>query len=240
MKLSTDAKAIADFLIEMALDQARQLYGSRPAPLIQLQLESLKQRLSHAAETEAAERESGWMIYAAEWQPSLETPLLIEGAALRCKVDRIDRHAATGHLRVLDFKTADRITDPQAAHVRKLGGRSRVAASDEWKCFQLRDGTRHQWKDLQLPLYAAALALHGLRPDYVGYFTLPKSVQDTKVLTWESFSEEWVEQGLACAAEVVRRLREGQFWPPAEKAYDRGFDELFLGDPAAAVKWPGL
>lgn len=240
MKLSADAEAIADFLIEMALTQARQLYGSRPAPLIQLQLESLKQRLSHAAETEAAERESGWMIYDAEWQPTLETPLLIEGASLRCKVDRIDRHAATGHLRVLDFKTADRITDPLAAHVRKLGGRSHVADSDEWKCFQLRDGTRHQWKDLQLPLYAAALSLHGLRPDYVGYFTLPKSVQDTKVLTWENFSEEWVEQGLNCAAEVVRRLREGQFWPPAEKAYNRGFDELFLGDLAAAVRWPGL
>lgn len=240
MKLSMDTEAIADFLIEVAMDQAHLLYGHRPAPLIHLQLESLKQRLKHAAETEAAERESGWVIYAAEWMPDPEMPLLIEGARLTCKVDRIDRHAVTGQLRVLDFKTADKITDPQAAHVRKVTGRSHIAASEEWKCFQLQDGTRHQWKDLQLPLYAAALRVNGLRADAVGYFTLPKSVQDTKVLTWADFSEEWEDQALACAAEVVKRLRAGDCWPPSERAYDRGFDELFLGDVAASVNWQAL
>jgi ATP-dependent helicase/nuclease subunit B len=239
LKLSTKAEEIADFLIATALEQAQLLYGRRPAPLVNLQLESLKQRLRHAAETEAAERENGWRVYAAEWSPTLETPLLIEGARLVCKVDRIDRHERTGQFRVLDFKTADKITDPQAAHVRKLSGRSHIAPQDEWKCFELRDGTRFQWKDLQLPLYAAALRLHGLRPDLAGYFTLPKSVQDTKVLTWETFDDEWIDHALACASEVVRRLREGLFWPPAAKAYDRGFDELFLGDAMATIHWPG-
>lgn len=239
MKLSTKPREIADFLIGTAVDQAHVLYGRRPAPLINLQLESLKQRLKHAAETEAAERENGWMIYAAEWTPTLATPLLIEGARLTCKVDRIDRHAHTGQLRVLDFKTSDKITEPLAAHARKVTGRTQIAETDLWKCFELSDGTRYQWKDLQLPLYAAVLRLHQLRPDAVGYFTLPKGVQDTKVLTWENFNEEWVDHALVCAAEVVRRLRAGLFWPPAAKAYDRGFDELFLGDLVAATDWHG-
>ena len=237
MKRSADADALADFLIEMAMEQARLLYGRRPAPLIQLQLESLKQRLRYAAETEAAERAAGWEIYAAEWQPSLEKPLLIEGARLTCKVDRIDRHAHSGHLRVLDFKTSDKLTLPMLAHVRKITGRSQVREEDEWKCFILKDGTRYQWKDLQLPLYAAVLSEQGLRPDSVGYFALPKSVQDTKVALWEGFSDEWVEHALACAAEVVRRLRDGVFWPPASKAYRRPFDELFLNDFSGSTDW---
>ncbi len=239
MKLSADASALADFLIETAVEQAHQLYGQRPAPLIHLQLESLKQRLRHAAETEAAERAAGWMIYAAEWVAAPESPLLIEGARLSCKVDRIDRHLESGQLRVIDFKTADQASDPLGAHVRKITGRSQVLESDEWKCFELSDGNRYQWKDLQLPLYAAVLQQQGLRPDSVGYFTLPKSVQETKVLTWKNFSEEWVDHALTCAAEIVRRLREGLFWPPSAKAYRRSFDELFLGDMKGSTNWAG-
>lgn len=234
------AEEIADYLIDAAIQQAHQLYGRRPAPLIGLQLESLKQRLRHAAETEAAERESGWVIYKAEWEPGAEIPLLIEGARLRCKVDRVERNVRNGHIRVLDFKTSDKMLDPQSAHVRKLSSRSRIVEADLWKCFDLSDGKSYQWKDLQLPLYAAALRLHGLSPQEVGYFTLPKSVQDTKVLTWEGFSDEWVDRALDCAAEIVKRMRAGLFWPPAEKAWDRGFDEIFLGDLAASVTWPSV
>ncbi len=238
MKLCVDEAEIADYLIEMALAQAHLLYGKRPAPLISLQLESLKQRLRHAAEIEAAQRREGWMIHAAEWKPSDATPLLIDGASLRCQVDRIERHASSGHLRVLDFKTSDKLNEPLAAHVRKMSARTQILEQDEWKCFDHSNGTRYQWKDLQLPLYAAVLSLHGLRPDEVGYFTLPKSVQDTKVVLWPEFSDEWVDHALHCSEEVVRRLRAGQFWPPSAKAYARSFDPLFLGDITAAVEMP--
>ena len=241
MKRSMDKKAIEDFLIETALAKVRVLYGEKPAPLITLQLESLKQRLRNAAETEATEREQGWQIYQAEWMlgdKDDDKPLLIEGARLRCKVDRVERHVGSGRFRVLDFKTSDKATPPMEAHLAKVSGRKQIVDADEWKCFSLRDGTRYQWRDLQLPLYAAALRLHGLAPDAVGYFALPKSVQDTKVMIWEGFTDEWIEQALMCAAEVVSRLREGIFWPPAAKAYDRGFDELFLGDIAATVEMP--
>lgn len=238
LRTSTDVEELSDFLITTAMEEARRMYGNRAAPLVELQLESLRQRLRYAAETEAAEREQGWIIYLAEWEPPEDLPLLIEGARLRCKIDRIDRHASSGHLRVLDYKTADKILAPDEAHVRALRPNSKVPEAEAWKCFQAPTG-RFQWKDLQLPLYAAALRIHGLMPQEAGYFALPKSVQETKVITWKDFNEDWVDLALECAGEVVRRLREGRFWPPAEKAFDRGQDEIFLHDLVASTVWNG-
>jgi ATP-dependent helicase/nuclease subunit B len=237
-KESADAEKIADCLIDAALSQARQLYGSKPAPLIALQLESVKQRLRHAAEAEAAERAQGWRIYLAEWSPEEASSLEIAGARLNCKVDRVDRHESSGRIRVLDFKTSDSATSPRDAHVDSVTSRRVLADEDVWKTFHLSTGERWQWLDLQLPLYAAALQREGLRVDEVGYFALPKSVQETKVLMWEDFNEEWVEHALVCAGEVVERLRAGRFWPPAAKAHSRDYDELFLGDLEAAVEMP--
>ncbi|HYF34642.1 MAG TPA: PD-(D/E)XK nuclease family protein, partial [Prosthecobacter sp.] len=190
MRRSTSVKDIEEFLIEAAHTRGRALYGARWAPLVSLQFESLKQRLRHAAQCEAEERERGWQILRAEWQlggPEDDKPLLIEGARLRCTVDRIERHEGTGQIRVLDFKTSDKARDPRAEHAAKITSRKRLPPEDEWKCFDHSSGVRLQWKDLQLPLYAAALRLHGHTPDIVGYFAVPKSVQDTRLMTWDDF-----------------------------------------------------
>lgn len=232
MRTCMDVETLADFLIETALHKAAHLYGRRPAPLVALQLEGLKQRLRHAAEAEASERAAGWRILHAEWSP--EQPVLIEGAELRLKIDRVDHHEASGHIRVLDYKTSDKARDPRDAHAAKT---RRVAEGAEWKAFAAPDGVMRQWSDLQLPLYAAALRAHGLEPQEVGYFALPKSVQDTRVLLWEDFGAAWIESALACAGEAVRRMREGIFWPPAPKGRDAGFDDLFLGDIEGTVEW---
>jgi ATP-dependent helicase/nuclease subunit B len=198
-----------------------------------LQLEGLKQRLRHAAQIEADDRALGWRILHAEWAP--ETPLTLEGAQVRLKIDRIDRHPSSGQIRVLDYKTSDKASAPLDAHAPKA-----PRALDEaqaWREFVAADGVRRRWVDLQLPLYAAALRLHGLEPQEAGYFVLPKSVQDTRVLLWPDFGKAWIEPALACAAEAVRRMRAGVFWPPSPRAYDRGFDDLFLGDPMAAAEF---
>lgn len=243
MRLSTDAKEIEAFLVEAAFTQLQKLYGARTAPLVSLQFEGLRQRLKHAAEFEAGERQKGWRILKSEWTLGGEedqNPLIIEGARLRCTIDRVEHNEATGQLRVLDFKTADKAKAPMGEHAAKVGTRKVIAPEDEWKCFSHSSGIRLQWKDLQLPLYAAALRLHGQTPNEVGYFAMPKSVQETQILPWPDFNDEWIDGALECAAEVVRRLRSGIFWPPAPKAYDRPFDELFLGDIAATVEMPDL
>lgn len=227
----TSTDTLADFLVEAALARATQIYGRRPAPLVALQLEGLKQRLRHAAQTEADERAQGWRILHAEWTPA--KPLDIEGAQVGLKIDRIDRHETSGRLRVLDYKTSDKARLPLDVHAPKAprGG----VETDLWRDFLAPDGVRRRWCNLQLPLYAAVLRLNGLEPQEVGYFDLPKSVQETRILIWEDFGPGWMDPALACAAEVVRRMREGVFWPPAAKGRDRGFDELFLGDPRISV-----
>lgn len=229
----TEAGRLADFLVAEALGEAQRIYGRRPAPLVALQLEGLKQRLRHAAQIEAEDRAQGWRIQQAEWAP--DTPLVVEGAQVRLKIDRIDRHQTSGQIRVLDYKTSDKASAPLDAHAPRA-----PRALDEaqaWREFIVADGVRRRWVDLQLPLYAAALRLHGLEPQEAGYFVLPKSVQDTRVLLWPDFGKAWIEPALACASEAVRRMRAGVFWPPSAKAYDRGFDDLFLGDPEAMVEF---
>ena len=229
----TEAGRLADFLVAEALGEAQRIYGRRPAPLVALQLEGLKQRLRHAALIEAEDRAQGWRILHAEWAP--DTPLVVEGAQVRLKIDRIDRHQTSGQIRVLDYKTTDKASAPLDAHAPRAP--RAVDEAQAWREFVAADGVRRRWVDLQLPLYAAALRLHGLEPQEAGYFVLPKSVQDTRVLLWPDFGKAWIEPALACAAEAVRRMRAGIFWPPSAKAYDRGFDDLFLGDPEATVEF---
>lgn len=240
MKQSVKTAEIEEFLIEAARTEMHRLYGKRPAPLISIQFETLTQNLRYAAETEAAQRQDGWHILMAEevfGNDADLTPLLIEGARLRCKIDRVDRHERSGHIRVLDYKTSDKARSPLEAHVTKIGPRKKLAEEDQWKTFQHSDGETYLWNDLQLPLYAAALRLRGLEPQSVGYFALPKSVQETGVRLWEDFGDDWIENGLHCAAEIVRRLRDGQFWPPARKAWENSYDALFLGDITASFEF---
>ncbi len=229
----TEAGRLADYLVAEALAQAQRIYGRRPAPLVALQLEGLKQRLRHAAQIEAEDRAQGWRILHAEWAPDM--PLVVEGAQVRLKIDRIDRHQVSGQIRVLDYKTSDKASAPLDAHAPKAP--RAVDEAQAWREFVAADGVRRRWIDLQLPLYAAALRRHGLEPQEAGYFVLPKSVQDTRVLLWPDFGKAWIEPALACAAEAVQRLRAGVFWPPSPRAYDRGFDDLFLGDPAETVEF---
>ncbi len=237
-KQSTSEKEIADFLIEAARAEMHRRYGRQPAPLVSLQFEALLQNLRYAAETEAAQRQDGWQIHAAEMKIGNEaeaTALRIEKARLRGKIDRVDRHERTGHLRLIDFKTSDKARDPREAHVSKVSARRKLQDSELWKTFE-HAGETWLWQDLQLPLYAAALRHQGLRVETVGYFCLPKSVQETGILLWEDFSQTWEDQALSCAAEIVRRLREGRFWPPSDRAYAASYEELFLGDIEQTVE----
>lgn len=236
VKDSESEKEIADFLVEAARQELHRLHGHRPAPLVSIQFEALVQNLRHAAEIEAAQRADGWRIHAAEMKMgSAADALRIDGALLKGKIDRVDRHEKTGRLRLIDFKTSSKVRSPREAHAEKIGPRRRLSDADLWKTFEL-GGETWLWQDLQLPLYAAAMRQQGLRVDEAGYFCLPKSVQDTAILTWEDFDDAWQDHALACAAEIVRRLREGLFWPPAENAFEQDYEELFLGDLLTAVE----
>ena len=62
-------------------------------------------------------------------------------------------------------------------------------------------------------------------------------MQETGVQWWEDFGDAWIDRALDCAAEIVRRQRAGNFWPPAAKAWTQDYEELFLGDIEQTVEF---
>ena len=240
MRDCTHERQIAECLENAARERVREVYGRRPAPLITLQLESILQRLKKAAEIEARNRQEGWQCVDAELLIGGEedaTPFKIAEARLRGRIDRVERHV-DGSLRIVDFKSSDKPRTPQEAHVKVITSRTKLTEEDEWKCFDLPDGKRGMWLDLQLPLYAAALKLRGQDVTSVAYFALPKSIQDTAILPWEGLDAALIDAALGCAAEAVQRIRSGQFWPPAERSPNASFDEILLNDPLHSVRGP--
>lgn len=228
----TDAATLREFLHEAVARGARRKFGAQLTLPLVLQLESARQRLAKAAEVEAAERAAGWRTIAAEQSFEMD----IGGLVVRGKIDRIDRHAATGAVRVLDYKTSDQPVTPAAAHLRAP---RRAEIPRDWTAVDF-EGKPRVWKDLQLPLYERALAAeHGALA--CGYFNLPKAVGESAVVAWEGFTPELRASAWRCALGVGAAIRAGEFWPPRElhgrDAEQDDFATLFHGGAAASVRW---
>ncbi len=239
MRESTDDAEIADFLDAEVQSRAAEKWGNPLPMLVRLQVESARQRLREVAKTEAAARQDGWLIMHSELDISSdESPIMIGNARLSGMIDRVERRTRGGvnELRVLDFKTSDRELEPRTAHLKRITARTQTAEGSEWRQVLDRDGrTTFQWNSLQLPLYAAALHARGLGVPAVGYFCVPKSIQQTRISMWEGFDEWWMESALEVAAEVVRRIEACVFWPPADET--RLGELPFLGDVLKTVDW---
>lgn len=233
---STKEKDIADFLCAAAESKVASLYGRHLPVLVRLQLESALQRLRAAAAYEAASRMDGWRI--SETEVKLNGELLIEGVPFTGMIDRVEVRDRGGRreVRLIDFKTSDKALSPDTAHARELKAQPRGREGDEWQLFDSPNGGRYQWQNLQLPLYAAAMAARGVSQVQVAYFNLPKNVQDTAIIEWKEFNQAWIDAATHCAAEAVRRIQGNRFWPPAKVKYD-DFSELFLGDVMSAVEF---
>jgi hypothetical protein len=167
---------------------------------VEVQLESLRERLHAFAEIQAQHRAAGWEIIAVEkkaeytWSGSLK-PFLITG-----RIDRVDRHK-DGRLAVWDYKTSDKGTKVNPAH---------------------RDGSGN-WVDLQLPLYrylieavpevgadAAKAQRNSLQ---LGYVLLPRTIKDVAFdnAAWDADELQAADQ---LTSEIVTKIQQRVFWPP--------------------------
>ncbi|HUG11570.1 MAG TPA: PD-(D/E)XK nuclease family protein [Opitutaceae bacterium] len=198
-------------------------------PLV-VQIESARQRLQHAAHLQAAARAEGWRIEEVEW-PFPEGAVVFDGLAVRGKIDRIERHEATGVVRVLDYKTSDKPVSPAEAHRKKLSRGE--ALRHEFAGCEVA-GAPGQWIDLQLPLYRLAAARFGGEV-VCGYFNLPKAVTETAIATWDELDEPTQAAAMECARGVAAGVRAGNFWPPNEDARDDEFTRLFHEGVAASI-----
>jgi len=241
-----EAPIIREFLLRKLEEEASERFGTELTLPLMVQLESARQRLSRAADVQAATRAEGWIIEKVEEKFELD----VGGLLVIGKIDRIDRHERTGAVRVLDYKTSDQPVEPWQAHLR---GVRRTEEPPEFARFVL-NGRDHVWSDLQLPLYRRALQAGRIpgfpvavgigaglsQPDIIcGYFNLPKAASDTGIRPWEDYVREIDDAAWRCAEGVASAIRAETFWPPNENVradYD-DFASLFHHGVAESVTW---
>lgn len=243
MRACEEAGTLRGFLLERLEAEATRLFGAELTLPLTVQVESARQRLSRAAEVQAQTRAEGWEIVAVERPFEID----VEGLTISGKIDRIDRHARTGELRVIDYKTSDQPVDPEEAHLRGVR-RGEVRPEFSLLTWNERDVT---WKDLQLPLYLRALGmgrvaleegsidLAAAREARAGYFNLPKASTETSVRVWDEYPRELDEAAWRCVAGVADAIRGGVFWPPNEdiRPDQDPFASLFHHGVADSVAW---
>ena len=211
-----DPGRVAEALEEAARAEARRLYGSNPGLPVRIAEDTAVLRLKAAAVLHAESVRQGWEVLAVEHPFELKKGVL----HLWGRIDRVERHADSGLVRVVDFKTSDKPVDPLAAHWVKTGD------GPDWRAAP--DGAR-RWKDLQLPLYAVYAGMHAewrAAGVVAAYENLPVALTESAVTEWREESgpgpsRETCDSALACAVEAARRIRAGVFGPPAEEVdYD--------------------
>jgi len=206
---STDAQRIFAFLEKSLEEILARDFGPDPRPVVRVQLEQLRSRLWAFARWQAGWAAQGWRIERVEAAVgNQDACLMVDGKPmyLRGRIDRIDINPATGECIVFDYKTGDTAKSPDQAH---RTGR----------------GKDKQWVDLQLPLYRHLVPALGItREVKLGYILLPKDSGSTGEALADWKPEE-LESADEVAAEVVRKIRREEFWPPASGPVE-GFDEL--------------
>lgn len=231
MRDCTDGTVLREFLLRELERNAQAKFGAALTLPLLIQVESARQRLGKFAEVQARARVEGWVIQAVEQPFSVE----IGGLVVKGKIDRIDQHATTGAVRVLDYKTSDSGVVPRAAHVRAI---RHDEVLPDWAAVEI-EGKRRAWADLQLPLYRHALAGTWGSAISLGYVTLPKAVTETVIAVWDDYSLELHEAAMRCAEGVCSSIARGEFWPPNEdiKSDHDEFATLFHHGVSESVTW---
>jgi ATP-dependent helicase/nuclease subunit B len=227
----TDASVLAAEILGHLDHSVRVRYGKLLSLPLVVQIESARQRLTKLAELQAEERAGGWEIIQVERPFEIE----VSGLTVRGKIDRVDRHAETGAVRVLDYKTSDTPVSPLEAHLRAVRPGESVP---EWAQVDFLDRPR-AWSDLQLPLYRRALAAEFPGPIATGYFNLPKASGETVLAVWDDYTLELHASAMRCAEGACAAIRRGEFWPPNEsiRAERDECAALFHQGVESSVEW---
>ncbi|MFT5467198.1 MAG: ATP-dependent helicase/nuclease subunit B [Verrucomicrobiales bacterium] len=227
---STDEAEIRDYLHSQAEKLTYAQFGEKPPLPVRIQIRAAKQRLSAAARIQAADRLDGWKIARTEFELG-DGEFSISGIAIKGKVDRLDRNEETGQLRVLDYKTSDTRQLPGRAHISRVTASTKRDWLPEYAEFEL-GGKDHRWLDLQLPLYRMGLGEEGA---ICGYFSLPKSLSDTRIDIWSDLDPEHDAAARRCAEGVIADVSAGKFWPWQITRRDDDFGSLHLSIPDLTI-----
>ncbi len=206
--------------------QIYKLYGSDLSLPIMLQRENLLGRLHTANEQIIEARRDGWKSVLAEWKFHKEHPGIKIGQwPLHGIIDLVERHEGSGMYRITDYKTSEKPTPPEKAHLHKLSPAAQ--AKSDWIAsanFHYM-GKPHRWIDLQLPLYCWVLREAFGATGQLCYFQLPRALNETGRNIWTDFDDEAMDSALQCAHEIVKCIQQGIFWPPGKASGPGGMED---------------
>ncbi len=227
-------EAIHQFLSNQLKQQVRERYGRTPPLPVQVQSQIAERRLYAAAVAQAEEHAKGWRIESTEHQFERK----LEGMEIRGRIDRIERHEATGAVRVLDYKSSTKANPPFASHT--------ATCNAETPDYEVFDATikgrakERRWVDLQLPLYAWALKHEADSDLQLGYFNLPALGADTGVQLLEPYTPELQQHAMDCASAIVAKVKAQEFWPPTDKPKYDEFKSILFDQPEATAEPPQM
>ena len=110
---------------------------------------------------------------------------------------------------VIDYKTTSSDTSPKSDHIKTRGANK-------------------GWTNLQLPLYveSAKREFGGSAKISSAYFVLPNASSKTEIKEWE-ISENELESAAEKAAQIIQKIRGGEFAPSPNSPLAERYPELF-------------
>ena len=232
-----DPAILGAWLADRLKLRVNQIYGQTLPLPVQIQCDSLEQRLWAFAHSQAALTAEGWEVERVEFKfHEQDRAPALAGLRLHGMVDRIDRNRHTGQRRIIDYKTADKAINPDSAHLRNWVGRDDKSPPPDYAVVDGAKKTR-VWMNLQLPLYAWAMEQIGESDAFeVAYFNLPKAVSETGIQIWDTASFNALRPAaLECATGIAQAIQARQFWPPKEEVPFDPFADIFFRGPSESV-----
>lgn len=172
-------------------------FGSAPLPAVIIQKEHLRTRVMRFAEWNAGWRSAGWRTTAVEFEPPSEASTFIidgEPFLLQGRIDRIDFNDRENSWAVFDYKFGEKAHEPGKSHI-----------------------SGEQWIDFQLPIYYHMLQKAGFEGQIsLGYLRLCTRVDSEQIEAFATWDLEELNSALEEAYSVIRKIREQEFWPPAD------------------------
>ena len=233
-----DADAIHKFFDGELQRQVAQNFGASPPLSLQVQQQIVERRLYQVALVQAGERADGWEIIGSE--RTFERKL--DGLLIRGRIDRIDRNADTGAIRVLDYKTSNTAKTPAQTHWAMFDEERDGEEVPEYARIEIRINNRNghrRWVDLQLPLYAWALETEFGPEASLGYFNIPAVGVNTGVELLNPFDSDVQKTAMDCARGVVADVASGRFWPPTGNLKYDEYEGILFNQPMITALNPG-
>ncbi len=206
-KNSADAQVIEAYVLDCLDRFAQARFGRLPMPAVSVQLAQARLRLKAFAEWQADHRRDAYEIFEVEREKT-RFSFDVDGQPfeIRGQIDRIDVNHQRKTIGVFDYKTNDQRKGPREYHQTK----------------------QQEWTDLQLPLYKYLLNEFDLPCDYKIEYGLILLARDTNKIYLEvaDWSDAELHEARELALEIMRDVRAGKFWPPADKNVPSYLDDF--------------